>query len=222
MNPWTKELPPPEPEAMENEHEKRAEQAAAEAAERVKRGQAWLDWLAIGEGLVIGRLKAMRRAGTNQPIGSTYNRAFGEWMDAHKWAREIDSATRNRAMWAADNKDEIARWRETLAKNVRDAMNHPMVVKRRYDAEHAVKKDAPKKESAKEKYEAEIVRLEEENQKLRKQADRDGSLFDLKQDTAAMIARVIVQNVGPSKLAALVKELDTESKRLKAIRKQAG
>jgi hypothetical protein len=52
------------------ESEERKEKDAAEAAERIKRGQHRLDWMYIAEGLEVGRLKAMRRAGTNRPIGS--------------------------------------------------------------------------------------------------------------------------------------------------------
>lgn len=222
MNPPVKELPPPEAEDLENEHERRAEEAAAEAADRIKRGQHWLDWLTIGDGLVIGRLKAMRRAGTNRPEGSTYNRAFGDWLDAHKWARDLNKATRNHAMWSADNRAAVDSWRATLASNVREAMNHPSVVKRRFEAEHKIKVDAKPRQSAKEKYEAEIVRLEEENTKMRRQLERDGSLFDLRQDPVAGIARVIAETVTPYRLGELKKALESEIARVKTLRKQAG
>ena len=53
----------------------------------------------------MGRLRAMRRAGTN------YNKAFGLWLDEHQWARELDKATRNHALWAAENRGQIERWR---------------------------------------------------------------------------------------------------------------
>jgi hypothetical protein len=33
----------------------------------------------------------------------------------HQWARELDKATRNHALWAAGNRGQIERWRETLA-----------------------------------------------------------------------------------------------------------
>ena len=128
-------------EDMSSEYEARKENLAAEAAARIEKGQHWLDWLAIGEGLVVGRLRAMRRSGTNRPEGSAYNRCFGDWMDAHTWARDLDRATRNHAVWCADHRDEVERWRETLAKNVRANLNHPTSIKRRYDKSHAVDKD---------------------------------------------------------------------------------
>ena len=72
--------------------------------------------------------------GTNVPLGSAYNKAFGQWLDEHRWARQLDKATRNHAIWAADNRDAVKRWRETLAQNVRARLNHPTAVKRRFDA----------------------------------------------------------------------------------------
>jgi hypothetical protein len=49
----------------------------------------------IADGFVVGRAKAMRRAATNQPVGSTYNRAFSDWMAERPWAKNTDKATRN-------------------------------------------------------------------------------------------------------------------------------
>ena len=130
---------------MATAHEARIEQIAAAAAERIRQGQHWLDWLAIGEGLVVGRQRSMRRTGTNRPEGASYNRAFGDWMDVHKWARDLDKATRNHAMWCADHRAEVEYWRETLAANVRVSLNHPTSIKRRFEASHAVDKDASDK-----------------------------------------------------------------------------
>jgi hypothetical protein len=94
--------------------EDRKEQEAAEAAERIKKGQHWLDWMRIAEGLEVGRMKAMRRAGTNAPTGSAYNKAFGQWLDERPWARELDKPTRNHLFWCADRRNDIEAWRETL------------------------------------------------------------------------------------------------------------
>jgi hypothetical protein len=204
-------------------HEERKEREAEAAAERIKRGDHWLDWIAVGEGLVIGRLRAMRKAGTNQPIGAAYNRAFGDWMDQHKWARDLDRATRNHAMWAAENRNEIDRWRETLAQNVRARMNHPTTMKRQFEAAHRVPVDEPKQvESPIQKRDREIERLAAENQALRKRAEADGSLFDLKGDKVEDIARAIAGNISLHRLTSLQKAIAAEIARLKAEQKQAG
>jgi hypothetical protein len=209
------------PDEPTNEHEARKEREAEEAAMRIKRGDHWLDWLAIGEGLMVGRLRAMRRAGTNAPVGAAYNKAFGAWLDARKWARDLDKATRNHALWAADNRDAIERWRETLAQNARARMNHPTTVKRAFDAE---RKNAPtrKGETRTQKLMREIERLSDENSALRKRAEADGSLFGLKRDSLKNIARTIAANVPLSRLTSLQKEIAEEIARLKAVQKQAG
>ena len=128
-------------EDMASEYEARKESLAAEAMARIGSGHQWLDWLTVGEGLVVGRLRAMRRSGTNRPEGSAYNRCFGDWLDAHLWARDLDKATRNHAMWCAEHRSEVEQWRSTLALNVRLKLNHPTSIKRRYEAAHAVEKD---------------------------------------------------------------------------------
>jgi hypothetical protein len=204
-------------------HEENAEKAAEEAAERIKRGQHWLDWLAIGKGLVVGRLKAMRRAGTNQPQGSPYNRAFGEWLDSHRWARDLDKATRNHAMWCADNEAAIEAWRETLAQNIRAALNHPTSTKRRYEATTGVKAEAKEKAEPKaQRIERELEAMSAERDKWKRQAEADGSLFDLKKDPVPSIVRVIAANVTPYRLNELIKGLKEEADRLKAQKRQAG
>ena len=162
-------------EDLATEHEARIEEIAAQAAERISRGQHWLDWLAIGEGLVVGRQRAMRRSGTNRPEGSAYNRAFGNWIDEHKWARDLDKATRNHAMWCADHRAEIEYWRETQASNIRANLNHPTSIKRRYESAHKVDKDESEKvhtESKAQQLERRCAELEDQlAEALKKNAD---------------------------------------------------
>ena len=61
----------------------------------------------IAEGLEVGRLKAMRRAGTNRPIGSGYNKAFGEWLNPRPWARDLDKPTRTHQVRPAPSAHRI-------------------------------------------------------------------------------------------------------------------
>lgn len=210
-------------ESLTEDHETRLETEAAAAAERIKGGQHWNDWIAIAEGLAVGRQKAMRRAGTNQPIGAVYNRAFGEWLDAHKWARDLDKATRNHCIWCADNRDAIERWRATLAENQRGMINHPTTTKRRYEATTKDKAEpgAPRETKA-QLVERELEAMAIERDKWKRAAEKDGSLFDLKNDTATIIAQIIGAHVTPYKLGELVKALTTERDRQKAVKKQAG
>ena len=184
------------------ESEERKEKDAAEAAERIKRGQHWLDWMYIAEGLEVGRLKAMRRAGTNRPIGSGYNKAFGEWLNPRPWARDLDKPTRTHLFWCVDHRNEIERWRETLAQNERARLNHPTAMKRRYEATHKPDEAGTRgaNETRAQKLEREIERLSSELEAWRKRAMVEGSLFDLKKDTPKDIATTIAGNVSLPRL----------------------
>jgi hypothetical protein len=203
-------------------NEERAERNAAEAAERIKRGQHWLNWIAVAEGLEVGRIKAMRRAGANRPVGSVYNKAFGLWLNEHKWARDLDKPTRSHLFWCLDHRNDIERWRETLAQNERARLNHPTAMKRRYEATHRPDESGAKGETRAQKLEREIERLSTELEAWRKRAEAEGSLFDLRKDTATDIAATIAKHVTFYKLTAIQKALAEEIRRLKAKQKHAG
>ena len=190
---------------------------------QIKRGDHWPYWLAVGEGLLTGRHLAMRRAGTNVPVGSAYSKAFGLWLDAHQWARDLDKATRNHAMWAADHRDAIERWRETLAENVRARINHPTTMKRAYEAAHQdAKAEKPASDTSTQNLEREIERLAGEFAVWRKRIETQGSLFDLKQDKVEDVAHAIAGNVSFERLTSLQEALAVEIARLKTEREQAG
>lgn len=187
-------------EAGTTDRETEKEEKAAEAAERIKSGTHWNDWMYVGEGFVVGRAKAMRKIGTNNPIGSAYNRAFGDWMDLHSWARGIDKTTRNHLFWCADHRTEIEEWRSILAQNERDLINHPSVAKRRYEAAHkltaAKHPNAAPRETKTEALIRDNARLWDENAKLKRQIEAgEGSLFDLLRDSIESIVNTIAGNV---------------------------
>jgi hypothetical protein len=212
---------------MATDHEERAEVATCVAWERLKRGASWDDWKVICVRFADGRAAAMARAGTNQPIGKTYNVSFSEWMHARKWATDIDKATRNQAIWCADHMAAIEAWRETVGVSQRLMINHPGTVKRNYER-MMVDKGAEKKpvtETKAQKVERELEALATERDKWKRQAEKDGSLFDLKNDGVKLIAQTIAQNMTDWRFGELLKEMNAESERRKAIRrkpKQAG
>lgn len=211
-------------DSLTEDNETRLESEAAAAAERIKGGQYWNDWITIGEGLAVGRQKAMRRSGTNQPIGAIYNRAFGEWLNAHQWARDLDGATRNHAIWCADNRPAIEAWRATLADNQRSLINHPSTTKRRYEAMTKVTGAA---EPPKRKVQIAADELEELHAKLAKtqkqleDADGADAVCNFERDSAEMIARTLVSHVKSShKLADIAKRLAAEVKRIDDLRRR--
>ena len=199
-------------------------QEAADAADRLKRGQSWDDWLKIGTFLNIGRNKAMLRAGTNEPIGARYIKAFSEWMAVYPWIGDIDKATRIHAMWAVDHLDELLRLRENMGLTQRLTANHPTTMRRRWDKaqKEQDKPKAEKKEPKSAALERELEAVAAERDKWKHKAEKDGSLFDLKQDTVKIIAATIASNMSIFRLRELHKALQAEIDRVKALQKQAG
>jgi hypothetical protein len=191
--------------------EKRKEELAAEAATRIKTGQHWTDWMMVGDGLMVGRHIAMHSAGTNAPKGKGYAKAFSAWMATRSWAFELDNPTRHDLFWCVDHRSEIEVWRDTLAQNERTRINHPSAMKRRFEATHRMKDDvdaAPKRETRYQKLEREFEQVATERDQLKKKfASGDGSLFDLKRDSAADIAKTIAANVTFNKLKTIQQEL---------------
>jgi hypothetical protein len=213
-------------EGFDSAFEELKAQEAADAADRLKRGQSWDDWLKIGTFLNIGRNKAMLRAGTNEPIGARYIKAFSEWMSVYAWIGDIDKATRVHAMWAVDHVDDLTRLRENMGLTQRLNCNHPTSMRRRWDkSQKEGEKAAPtagKKESRADVIQRELEQVAAERDKWRHKAEKDGSLFDLKQDSTKIIASVIASNMSPHRLRELMKALEAENARIKAVQKQAG
>jgi hypothetical protein len=211
-------------EGFDSAFEELKAQEAADAADRLKRGQSWDDWIKIGTFLNIGRNKAMLRAGTNEPIGARYIKAFSEWMAVYAWIGDIDKATRTHSMWCVDHADELVKLRENMGLTQRLAANHPTTMRRKWDKAQKEVDKAPavKKESRADVIQRELEATAAERDKWRHKAEKDGSLFDLKNDSAKIIASVIVQNMSPHRLRELMKALEAENVRRKAVQKQAG
>ena len=211
-------------ENFDSDYELSKAQEAADAADRLKRGQSWDDWLAIGTFLNIGRNKAMARGGTNEPVGARYVKAFSEWMGSYSWIGDIDKATRTHAMWCVDHLPELVKLRENMGLTQRLACNHPTSMRRRWDKSQK-ELDKPKSEKKEPKsaaLERELEAVAAERDKWKHKAEKDGSLFDLKQDTVKIIAATIASNMSIYRLRDLHKALAAEIERVKAAQKQAG
>jgi hypothetical protein len=151
-------------------------------------------------------------AGRNDPKGKAYIKAFSQWLDERKWARDLDKATRNHALWCADHHADIEEWRETLAPNVQQKLNHPSTMKRHYEAEHKVtggKAAAAEKLTPMEKLKQSIVELQAENDVLKKKvrrADDAEAMFDWNRDEPGDIATVL-ERLYPTKSRAVASEI---------------
>ena len=88
------------------------------------------EWLKVGVGFRTGRAWAMRRAGTNQPMGRGYNEAFGRWLKEYR-LDDIDQADRSNLFKLMDS-PAILEWRNTLPDEQRGKLNHPTTILRAY------------------------------------------------------------------------------------------
>lgn len=103
-----------------------------QAWQRRKTNAAWLDWVAIGRALSVGRRAAMAAAATDRPEGSCYNREFGIWLERNGFA-DIDKGDRNRLFKVLDKLPEIEEWRRTLPRTQLLRLNHPNTVLRKWE-----------------------------------------------------------------------------------------
>jgi hypothetical protein len=84
----------------------------------------WEDWIKVGHALVIGRTEALKIAGTNRPVGTTYNAAMGTWLREHDLA-DLSAQERHSLFRIMENIDAIEQWRNGLPAEQRRKHNHP-------------------------------------------------------------------------------------------------
>jgi hypothetical protein len=89
--------------------------------------RSWTDWLAVGRGVEIGAASALLAAGTNQRIGSKYNRAVGAWLREAGFD-SMNPQTRYRVLLVLENLPEITAWRDGLDAKRKARFNHPGAV----------------------------------------------------------------------------------------------
>ena len=185
----------------ELQSEDRKEALAAEADTRISGSAHWNDWMYLADGFAVGVTKAMRAAGTNKPYGKAYTRLFGEWLEARPWAKHYDKGTRSNLLWCADHRSEIEEWRSEMKPEVRNKLNHPTNLRRKFENERkkAESPDEPKKET---KIEALIKDNEELWAKLKDaEAERDEvraayeANKDVIEDTLSALLRKDVETI---------------------------
>jgi hypothetical protein len=189
------------------------------------------DWLSFYDGLAIRRRLAMRLAWTNQPVGRGYNEKFSALMrqDGIDTSDKSALTAFTAVMWLHEEPERLTILREILdamKPGMRARLNSPISARQRVEG---VLKARIKGGSAEAKVRESPVAL------LRKQvADRDreiaalkakvakaddGSLFDLRRDSADDIARTIADNIGEAKWKGIKKAAD---ERYKAKSRPAG
>jgi hypothetical protein len=106
-----------------------------ELAKAAIRALAWTYryWLQVGRGFAAGRAHALRMAQMYDERAQGYRTEFSRWLTSYPYFQEISVPTRDDLFWLVDNRDAIERWRKTLSKADRLSLNHPSVIRRRYD-----------------------------------------------------------------------------------------
>lgn len=147
--------------------------AAREALSRIRRAH-WSDWVAVARAVAAGRDQAMKQAGTLQPFGRGYQRAFDEWTQtAGLDLAGIDGPTRAALYQVFDNLDAIEKWRATLTQPERLRLNHPRGCIAKWQSATRVPppRDPEAHKPAAKGLRSEVMRLTEENDQLRKMAE---------------------------------------------------
>jgi hypothetical protein len=95
---------------------------------------------------------------------------MAEWLRARSF-HLIDKGTRNRLLDCLKHRAEIEKWRATLTDGERFRFNHPDAVLRKWKTKTVVPDPnaPPKKPSPMAKLKAEVVRLEEDNHRMRRE-----------------------------------------------------
>jgi hypothetical protein len=183
-------------------------QAGQEAWVRLKKCKTWVDWLLVGETLLVGRAEAMRAAHSNKPQGRRYNEEIGDWLKTTGLS-DIHKSTRSRLFECLAHRKDIEAWLAALTTSERlKKLNHPEAVLRHWKSTIVKKPDdgKEKKPSQVERLTASLIESEEERAELKREVER-GCPFT-RQDTARDIAGVVFRMTSPSKAREVARELN--------------
>ena len=185
------------------------------------------DWLSYYPGLAIRRRLAMRMAFTNKPEGKGYAQAFAELMKADGLLDPVVKTSFTAVLWLGDDPERmkiLRELREAMTPGQRSRLNSPISARQRVEAilqarRHGVEESVKASPVAllKEQIVEQAREIVELKHKLAKH--EEGSLFDLKHDSADDIASAIVGNLSAHKAKSLA---DGILARLKKSQKPAG
>jgi hypothetical protein len=184
--------------------------AGALAIRRIREHEDYSHWSAVGRALLRLQEEAMHLSGSNSPQGRGYTAIRAELGSRVPDLEDLDKASKAHAVWLAKNWAAVEEWRSTLAVNQRDRLNHPSVVKRRYEATHGEARSAfstNRPASPVEKLKIENVRLQEELDaaaaKIRRLERAEGdALLISRKDTPEAILAVLEAEI-PTKAARI-------------------
>jgi hypothetical protein len=182
------------------------------------------DWLAYGPGLLIRRRLAMRIAYVNRPEGKGYARAFAQLME-HDGLDTMDKTSISAVLWLHDAPERLSvlrEIRETMTVGQRARLNSPISARQRVERELKVRAGGNEATSPTSPVTVLKRRLVEQRHQIAHLEEQlaaagNGSLFDLKHDTADDIGRVIADSVSETKARGIAKAI-TDKLRVKQQR----
>jgi hypothetical protein len=186
---------------------------AQEAWERLVKGHTWLDWLLIGEALLLGRTEAMHDAQTNQPTGRRYAGLFGAWLQKHGFDA-IDKSDRSRLFECLGHRAEIEVWRTALPLNKQLSLNHPSTVLHHWKASTQAPDPAKLKKPSIREAHAEAL---EQIDRLEKEIARGGADLWTSRDRARDIAKVMIGKLSRAKAEAVARSMLEMLKKAEAV-----
>ena len=175
-----------------------------EAWQRLRSHSTWEDWKKVGAAHVIGRAEAMRDGHVNKPKGRSYNAAINAWLKKFGFY-DLDSGDRTRLFNVMDHLNEIEAWLGKLLPKERLRLNHPASVWRRWKAATAEPKQ--QKVSRQQQAKDELIRLQEDNDRMRREIEDGGGDLWSPQDTPKNIARIMVNKLSKSKAEKVAREI---------------
>ena len=198
LDPWN-EIPPERREVYE---------LGDAALGWLKQGHSIERWHEAGDALNAMQADAMAAAHTNAPVGKGYNLAYAALADHTVHLRNLDKGTRSNAMWLATNWADVTTWLKTLGVTTRMQLNHPTAIKRRYDAANRVPpvtvEGEGKRASPQRQLKDQLIKVQEENDLLRKKSG--GGL--LPSATAEELADMIADSHAPVFITKLITALN--------------
>jgi hypothetical protein len=194
-------------------------------ARRMGAGAHLDEWLSFGPRFLILRQLAMKITHVNKPSGRGYNEAFASLVKHHEY-HLLDKQSVSAVLWIYDDpeRERILRdIRNAMSPGMRSRLNSPISARARVqqvvDARIAGGKAEEKVHTSPVALlKKQLADASREIAELKAKLARSdiGSLFDLKQDSAKDIARVIVENISDHKAG----DIEDEIKKLRKTRKQ--
>ena len=180
-------------------------------------------WLAYGPGQAIRRHLAMKIAYTNRPEGKAYTTAFGDLLRADGFDTNDKKlmASLTAVVWLHDDAERLTILRDirqSMTPGERSRLNSPISARQRVEAILKARAGGTENKLSKSPLAIYKQQIAEQNRKIahleeQLAASEQGSLFDLKRDTAESIGMILAEHLSESRFDAAVKAAKARYKR---------